>query len=189
MEPRLVRLQLAVGPEGQPTAAREHDATAKERVGSRLDKLQSDGVARVLHDCRLPGTQCTIDHIAVAPSAIWVVDTKCYGGRLVRRDVGGWFGRDERLFIAGRDRTHLVEAMAGQVDALRDILAPFTPRVRPVLCCTGTEWPFFANPFELDGVLVIWPRALVKQIRTAPGSGIQVHAIAERLTSRLPSAR
>jgi hypothetical protein len=186
--PRTGHLRLALAPERQPTQAWEQGAIGEERVGARLDKLQSTGEVLVLHDRRIPGTRQNIDHIVVAPSAIWVVNTKNYRGAFERRDVGGWFRRDDRLFVAGRDRTDLVEAMAGQITAVRDALLPSAPRLRAVLCFTGTEWPFFANPFELDSVLIAWPRALVKQVRTAPSSGIPVHALAERLLSRLPRA-
>jgi hypothetical protein len=189
--PRTGRWRLALAPEKPSTRAWEQGAIGEERVGARLDKLQADGVVRVMHDRLIPRTRRNIDHIVVAPSAIWVVDTKNYNGTLERRDVGGWFTRDERLFVAGRDRTHLVDAMAGQVAAVRYALTPLTPPIRPVLCFTGTEWSFFANPFELDDVLITWPRALAKDIRSASKSAsfVDVDLAAERLLNRLRSAR
>ena len=45
----------------------------------------------VLHDRAVPGGRANIDHIAVVPSGVWVIDTKHYRGRLEQRDLGGWF--------------------------------------------------------------------------------------------------
>ena len=36
----------------------------------------------MLHDRRIPGTRANIDHIAVASSAVWVIDAKRYNGKL-----------------------------------------------------------------------------------------------------------
>jgi hypothetical protein len=46
-------------------------------------------VGLVLHDRAIPGTRSNIDHIAVVPSGVWVIDTKQYRGRVQRRDRGG----------------------------------------------------------------------------------------------------
>ena len=57
--------------------------------------------AVVLDDRRVPGSRTHIDHIVIAPSGVWVVDTNEYDGRVERRDIGGWFKMDERLYVAG----------------------------------------------------------------------------------------
>jgi hypothetical protein len=77
-----------------------------------------DGLAgvRVLHDRRVPGSKANIDHLSVGPAGVFVIDAKQYSGALEKRDLRGWFRVDERLYVAGRDRTKLVEGVAGQAD-------------------------------------------------------------------------
>jgi len=142
----------------------------------------------VLHDRRIPGTRANIDHIVVATSGVWVVDTKHYRGQVSRRDVGGVFRRDVRLYVRGRDRTKLVTAMTAQVLAVHQALPATADVVRPALCFTAAEWSWFAVPFEVQGVVVTWPRALVKSIRTATSSGIDVVSVGSELAERLPAA-
>jgi len=71
--------------------------------------------AVVFDDRKVPGTKCHLDHLVIAPSGVWVIDANEYDGRVERRDIGGWFKVDERLFVAGKDRTHLVDSIDRQV--------------------------------------------------------------------------
>lgn len=158
----------------------------EERLGIQLDRLGPDAV--VLHHRRMPGSRAKIDHLVVAPSAIWVIDSKHRRRAVERREFGGWFRYDERLFVDGRDESALVLEMGRQVMAVRNALIPATPRIRPVICFSGAEWPACSD-FELDGVLVTWPRALANEIERAPGTQIDVNALAASLAARLPSAR
>jgi hypothetical protein len=52
-----------------------------------------------------------------------------------------------------------------------------------------SDWSLFAKPFELDGVTVAWPKALIKLI-TEPGplSSGSISSIGERLSERLRPA-
>lgn len=56
-------------------------AGGEERVAEVLAK-HLDGRAVVLHDRRLPRSRANIDHIAVAPSGVWVIDAKRYKGKV-----------------------------------------------------------------------------------------------------------
>ncbi len=185
--PRLGRLILAVTDDPQSTKAWARGAIGEQCVGARLDELTAHG-AIVLHDRRIPGTKANIDHIVVARSGIWVVDAKRYHGEVRRRDVGGWFRADERLYVGKRDCTKLVAAMAKQVAAVRNA-ANGDVTIRPVLCFTEAEWSLFAKPFELDGALVIWPTALVKEIVSADAVKVDVVIAASRIAERLRVAR
>src|SRR3954454_8966285 len=56
-------------------------AGGEERVAKALAKhLDRGGV--LLHDRRIPRSQANIDHIAVAPSGVWVIDSKRYQGKV-----------------------------------------------------------------------------------------------------------
>jgi hypothetical protein len=65
----------------------------------------------------------------------------------VRRSGGLFSPRVERLFIGGRDKTSLLDGLAGQVDAVRAVLAAVSADVpvRGALCFVGTELPWFGS--------------------------------------------
>jgi hypothetical protein len=67
-------------------------------VGRLLSAAVGDAGV-VLHDRAVPRGRANIDHIAVVPSGVWVIDTKRYRGR-VRRS--GRLGRDERSELSAR---------------------------------------------------------------------------------------
>lgn len=52
-----------------------------------------------LHDRRVPGTKGNIDHLAVGPGGVYIVDAKRYEGKVERRDVGSFFRPDARLYV------------------------------------------------------------------------------------------
>lgn len=112
---------LALSDEPQSTTAWAQGAAGERRVGELLDGLADEGVV-ALHDRRIPGTKANIDHIAVTASGVWVIDAKRYEGLVAKKDVGGWFYTDERLFIGRRDCSKLIEGMARQVNVVRGAL-------------------------------------------------------------------
>lgn len=108
----------------------------------RLDGLAQDGVA-VLRDRCVPGTRTTVDHLAIGPSGVFVIDAQHFSGRIARRDVGGWFRRDVRVFVGHRDCSTMVTSAARQAELVRAALAT-QPAARgvpvlPVLCFVGAE--------------------------------------------------
>jgi hypothetical protein len=78
------------------TVAWERGGRGEEEVGRTLTRAVADrGV--VLHDRAIPRSRANIDHIAVVPSGVWVIDTKRYRGRVERRS--GWLGSSPTLFL------------------------------------------------------------------------------------------
>ena len=144
--PRLGGLILALGAEPSSATAWAKGAEGERIVASRLDQVE--GVL-TLHDRRIPGGRANIDHIAVGPAGVYVIDAKHYRGQVARRDVGGFFRRDERLLVGRRDCTKLVDAMACQVEAVRLALGNSDVAVHPAVCFVNAEWPLFARPFAL----------------------------------------
>lgn len=167
--PRLGKLILALTDDPQSTTAWAKGAGGEQVVGGWLDSITSAPV-EVLHDRRIPGTKANIDHIAVTPSGIFVIDAKRYAGQVQSRNVGGWLRPEQHLYVGRRNCTNLVAGMRKQVEAVRRALPPTdaTP-IHPVLCFTGSEWSLFAKPFVIDGVTVIWPKSLVKLL-VQPGA-------------------
>ncbi|HZX55329.1 MAG TPA: nuclease-related domain-containing protein [Ilumatobacteraceae bacterium] len=148
--------------------------------------------AVVFDDRKVPGTKCQIDHLLVAPSGVWVIDANESDGRVERRDVGGWFKVDERLYVAGKDRTQLVDGIDRQVMAVESMLAKEGLDGIPVhaaLCFVNSEWGWFAKPFSLNGVWVAWPQKLTDLVldwNAIPNT--EVDRLARVVGLRLPSA-
>jgi hypothetical protein len=187
--PRVGRVLLAVTDEPPSTKAWARGAQGERHLGAQLDTLAGPAVA-VLHDRRIPCSRANIDHLVIAPSGLWIIDAKLYRGEVTKRDVGGWFRSDERLYVGGRDRSALVAGVSKQViattKALGETFADLT--ILPVLCFVDSEWPFFAKPFSVNGVLVCWPAALLKLITARLPTAISVTQVAARLNNTLPPA-
>ncbi|MHB1534506.1 MAG: nuclease-related domain-containing protein [Acidimicrobiales bacterium] len=179
---------LALTDEPQSTTAWARGAVGERRVGALLDGLAGDGV-RALHDRTIPRGRANIDHLAIAPCGVSVIDAKRYEGQVAKKDVGGWFSTDLRLYVGRRDCTKLVAAMSGQVAAARAALGAewADVPVHPLLCFVDAEWSWFAKPFTLDGVTITWPKATANLLRQAgPLTPDQVGQIADRLAQGLP---
>lgn len=124
---------------------------------------------RVLHDRRIPGSKANIDHIAVCPGGVFVVDAKRYKGRpRVQVDGGLFRPRVERLMVGSRDQTRLVAGVHRQVDQVRGALAARALTdvpVRGALCFVEADWPLTGGSFTVDGVSVFWPKKLTPWLR------------------------
>ena len=164
----------------------------RERMLSVQLHTQLGDRAVVLDDRKVPGTKCHIDHVVIAPSGIWVIDANEFDGRVERRDVGGWFKVDERLYVAGRDRTGLVDGIDRQVAAVENVLKKEGLDLVPVhaaLCFVNSEWGWFAKPFSLNGVWVTWATKLTELVldwNAIPNT--EVDRLARVVGSKLPSA-
>jgi hypothetical protein len=185
---RLGGIALALSEDPHSTSAWAYGANGEVKLGKLLDSLREEGMA-VLHDRRIPGSRANIDHLVVAPWGVFVIDAKNYKGRVERRDRGGFFSTDYRLFVGGRDRSSLIAGLTKQVDAARAALQPEFADVSvcKTLCFVGADWSLFASPIELGGAHVLWPRALGKLIRMKGSlNQEQVAAIERQLARRLP---
>ena len=128
----------------------------------------------------------------MAPSGVWVIDSRECSGRVERRDVGGWFNVDERLYVSGHDRTGLVDEVDRQVMAVERALAKEGLDLVPVhaaLCFVNSEWGWFAKPFSLNGVWVTWADKLAELVLdwdAIPMS--EVDRLARAVRTGLPAA-
>lgn len=188
--PHLGGLVLAFSDEPATTTAWAAGAEGERRVGACLDGLAGRGVV-VLHDRRVPRSRANLDHVAVGPSGVFVVDAKRYCGRVARRDVGGWFRRDVRLYVGRRDCSKLVASSVRQAVAVRERLAGCQAAegvpVVAVLCFVDAEWALFAKPFTLDAVHVAWPDATADLVaRPGPLPPERVDAVAAAVAAAFP---
>jgi hypothetical protein len=183
---RIGGLLLAL--QGAPAHERvwDHGAEGEERVARRLAKLCGNGVI-LLHDRGIFGSRTNIDHIAVAPSGVWVIDTKRYKGKV--RVVKPLLG-NAKLTIAGRDKSTLADGLARQVAAVQAAVGGlgFDLRVAGAFCFVDAELPLLGSS-TFRGFPLLYPRPLARRVRRGGGlSPDQVAAVAAHLASRFPAA-
>ena len=186
--PRLGGLIHALSDEPQSTKAWDTGAVGEERLGKRLNELASDSL-RVLHDRRIPGSRANIDHLAVTPTGVFVIDAKKYAGRPHLEIEGGLLRpRVEKLLVGRRNCTKLVDGMLKQVDVVRGVIGDEIA-VQGVLCFVEADWPLFGGPFTTRGVAVMWPKKLYPLLQTGDRADMAVvEAVHRRLASALPPA-
>jgi hypothetical protein len=163
-----------------------HGAEGAREVAAHLDRIAGESIG-VLHDRRVDGDRSNIDHIVVAPSGVYVVSSMPYDGRVERRDKGTFRHVDLRLWIGNRDRSHLLDGVARQATAVRRTVGMNLP-LHPVLCFVGSDWGVLMRPFHVTGVLVTWPKALVRQVQARGPLTPNVAQLALELDSLFPPA-
>ncbi len=184
----LVRLQ----PPPASETAWDTGAAGEEALGTHLASRCPDVI--VLHDRRLPRSRANIDHLAVAPSGVYVIDAKRYKGKIeVRSPLIG----ESRLLIGGRNKTKLVEGLARQQEAVRAALAETVPAM-PIHACFcflnparqagGSSLPLLRT-LSINGFPLLYPRKLSKRLN-GPGalSAESRVEVADLLARKFPRA-
>ncbi|WP_253943958.1 nuclease-related domain-containing protein [Nocardioides marmotae] len=186
--PKLGGLILALSDDPQSTTAWDAGALGEERLGTRLDELATDTL-RVLHDRRIPGTRANIDHLAVTPTGIYVIDAKRYVGKRpsLRVEGGVLRPRVEKLMVGTRDQTKLVDGVLKQVELVRLIVDEDVP-VLGVLCFIESDWPLIGGAFTTRGVDVLWPKKLYPRLASDGPHAAQVADLHARLARAVPPA-
>jgi Nuclease-related domain/AAA domain/UvrD-like helicase C-terminal domain len=93
-------------------------AMSEPRTAAALHPLSERGW-RVLHDRRWPGsTRANVDHLAIGPTGVAVLDTKHWSGPIQVRG--------ERLWCGDDDRHESVENLLRLVDAVEELLEEVT---------------------------------------------------------------
>ena len=184
-------LALGKGPPSSETRWAQ-GASGEEHVAKILAQRLNDDVY-VLHDRRIAGSRANIDHIAVAPSGVWVIDTKRHKGKgratakvAVRTPLLG----SAKLTVDGRDESQLVEGLAKQfelvVAAMRGI-APDVP-VHGALCFVDADLPVLGK-LTMNGLYVVSPKRLVKRLSASgPVVATGARVLAGDLSRRFPPA-
>ena len=136
-------------------------ADGERRTAEFLDELAASGYV-VLHDRLIPGTRANVDHVAIGPGGVFVIETKNLRGKLT---ILG-----EKLFVGERTRTGIVnqtyrEAIAVQI-SLAERLNELRATVRPILCIHRTAQLLLDN--EVQGVRVVSGSQLVRFVRRQP---------------------
>ena len=140
----------------------------------------------MLHDRRLPATRTAIDHLAVGPGGVYVIDARL-SARTDRHRTAVGTPRDERrLLIGSHDQIKVVAKMRNQVTAIRRVLWETPIPVTAALCFVDAQ-PFLPDrPYILDGIWIGWADALPHLVGR-PGllDGEAMRETAELLDHRL----
>jgi hypothetical protein len=183
----LVGLAVAVGAAwtlrfraSQPTRAWCDGTRGERATARRLHRLERHGYT-VLHDLQVPGSHANLDHLAIGPAGVFVIDSKYYRGPLQ-------LGADGMLWYAGYP---LAQQLATDVWATLRVtealqLPPDVP-VRPLMVIHRAPIPW--GGLTVAGVEVIPPSALTDALsRDAVLPAAQVEVIAGQATARLHPA-
>ena len=173
----------------QTTENWRRGADGEAQAARRLEKLLAGTGVVLLHDRRMPKSRANIDHLAIGPAGITVIDPKSYKGRVRVERRGGLFSaRTEHLVVGGRDRTKLVEGMLRQVEAVQRAVGDGVS-VSGALCWMQTgELPLLRR-LEARGVAIAGPRRMAR-LAARPGSlgAAEIVALAVEIARRFPPA-
>jgi hypothetical protein len=184
--PRIGGLLLALGSTPQHELAFHQGELGETVVAAYLEKRLADWPAILLHDRRMPRGRGNIDHLAIAPTGVYVIDVKNLHGKV--RVASPLFG-SAKLLVNGRNHTKLVDGLDRQVRVVRDVLATHADvPVQGVLCFTSSaDLPLLG--LKMREHLLVHRRALAKKLGKAgqlPVSAIDT--ITRALAASLPPA-
>ena len=186
---RLGGLVLAVNSEPQSTRAWAIGAKGEEKLARALEGIEG---LRVLHDRRVPGTKGNVDHIAIAPAGVFVIDAKHYEGLIQIRNRGNLFRADHRLYVGRRDCSALADGLGWQVQAVEAALRKHgvdpLPPITPVLCFVDGDWPLLSAPDSFRGVRLEGTRSIRRLLAAIGGlEAAAIERLAELLARALPA--
>src|SRR5262245_44578285 len=141
-------------------------------LGAKGEELLAAALAQVpdlvvLNDRRVVGTRGNLDHIAIAPAGVFVIDAKYYKDALVKVvDRGSIFRSDLRLTVGGHIKSKLAFDMDWQMKAVTDAFLRAgidpVPPTTAVLCFIEATFPHLGRPKEFSGVRIESERSIVK---------------------------
>ncbi len=188
LHPHAGRLLLAVKPPPQHETAFLRGGLGEESVARSLQRKTANGQAIILHDRRMPLGRGNIDHLAVAPAGVFVIDTKDINGKVrVARP------RSDRakLLVNGRNRSKLVHGLDRQVEAVRQALLDLghdDVMVHSAFCFTKADLPFFGST-QIGGHNLHHRRALARKLNgSGPLTPQAIRTLARKLASAFPPA-
>jgi hypothetical protein len=191
---------LGINPVGGTAALREHrlrrdrkwlkGATGEYLMDVSLHQ-RLNGAAIILTDRQVPGARSNFDHIVVAPSGVWIIDSKKWSGRIQYKSAS-FTDVNMHLYVGGKDRTSEIESIYALVIPLAQVVDDPSIPIHPALVFIEGDWsgavlPRFimGKPYKHEGVYISGPKVLIKKINE-PGP-LDAESI-NRLASKLDSA-
>ena len=176
---------LAVRGQPQHETAFRRGAAGEAAVAESLERRVEGGSAILLHDRRMPRGRGNIDHLAVAPAGVFVIDAKDWSGKV--RVATPLLGAS-KLLIAGRDRTSLIEGLERQVVAVHDTLGSADVPIHSVLCFTKADLPLLGVT-RIRGHVLLYRKALAKRLNASgPLGSDEIESLARQLAIAFPPA-
>jgi hypothetical protein len=186
--PHVGGLLLAMRGAPQHELAFHRGAVAERAVADSLKKRTAASAVMTLHNRRMPGCRGDIDHIAIAPTGVYVIDTKDWKGKVEIQTP--WFGTP-KLLIRGRDCTKLIEGLERQMAAVRSALDRCGHQeitMQGALCFTQADLPSLRTQ-ALRGHLLLYRKALAKRLNAdGPLQPPLIGELARHLAAALPPA-
>lgn len=149
------------------------------------------GDSVILTDREVPGTKSNIDHVVVASSGVWIVDSKIWKGKIEYK-APSMMGFTKKLYVDGKDRTSAVEAIFNQVIPVAQLLSDISIPIHPALVFIDGEWShssaarILANrPYQHLGVWISWPKSIWEKINEPGPLGVET---VKRIGSQLDAA-
>lgn len=181
--------------DAQSTASWNKGAEGERKVGAYLEKKLDGKGCELLHDRRVPGSRANIDHIAIGPRGVLVIDAKNIKGKVRATSTGIGSRKRTYLTVDGRDRNKLIAGMNKQIEVVRAVLAAaellYEVDVSGCLCWWHTDGLPFPKPnsIEVDGVRVLNPRSTAYAAeKEGPLNPSQILEVAQRLDETLRPA-
>jgi hypothetical protein len=200
---RQARIKARYGPIGSIVAAlageprnvqawrqgAEGEATTARALAIRL--AHTDVI--VLHDRRVGGrTRANIDHIAIGPTGVTVIDTKSSRGR-VHLATTGIINVREQLLVNGRDRTSQLDSVQRQMERVARVLVHNDAgdvSVFGALCFPFMRREWLHHGRTCDGLVTVDdPAHIAKLLKSSgPISVAEIDWLADVLGAALPPA-
>jgi hypothetical protein len=133
-------------------------AVGERRTARLLGPLEREGWA-ILHDLAVPGSRANLDHLAIGPGGVFVIDSKQYRGRL-QLDPSG------RLWHGRYPLAPTLRAVGFEADQAAQVLTDPDVVVVPIVAVHGTQVPW--GKVVMDGVPVVPARRLPSMLRQLP---------------------
>jgi hypothetical protein len=176
---RLLAVLEALSADSRDEARWAQRAESEERA-RRLETLLAGSGVRLLNDRRVPGARASVDHIAIGPRGVTVIDAV--------REAGRPRVANRRLLVDGEDRTALVLDVLRHVEVIRLGLAA-TPNlpIGGAICWVEPDGLPRVRRLTVRGVPIEGPRVLADELRgPGPVSFRWVGHFAGVLDHRLP---
>jgi Nuclease-related domain len=155
-------------------------AAGERRTAQLLGPLERHGWA-VLHDLAVPRSRANIDHLAIGPGGVFVIDSKQYRGRLQLDPSGGlWHGR--------YPLAPTLQAVSFEADQAAVVLPDPGLPVVPIVAVHGAQVPW--GKVVMNGVPVVSARRLPSMLRALPAvlGPERVAAVADQARIRFHAA-
>jgi hypothetical protein len=153
--------------------------------------------ARVLTDRHVPGdSEANIDHVVVASSGVWIIDSKKWAGEIHYRSRR-FPSTDPRryLYIGGEDRTPYIAKIYRLVIPVAQVIGDRTVSVHPVMAFIEAVWGLpeslhfkrAKGPYLHEGVFLSGGHSIIRKINEpGPLSLEDIEALYRKLNAAMP---